>query len=868
MLGNSFKKMFGTRNEREIKRILPLMDKINAMEPAFEALSDEALREKTAEFQKRHAGGESLNALLPEAFAACREAAKRALGMRHFDVQLIGGWCMHQGAIAEMVTGEGKTLVATLAVYLNTLPNKGVHVVTVNDYLAKRDAQWVGPIYDALGLKVGFIQANMGSHARQRAYACDVTYGTNSEFGFDYLRDNMKVTRDLQVQRPLHFAVIDEVDSILIDEARTPLIITGSAEDESQQYAEACAVARQLKKDTHFEIKEKERQVILTEEGQDRCEELAGVNIFETIDTDWPHLIDQSLLALNLYKRDTHYVVKHGEVIIVDEFTGRLMDGRRWANGLHQAVEAKEGLKPKPETQTLATITYQNFFKLYERLAGMTGTAMTEAAEFWQIYKLDVFSVPTNRPLLRIEQQDLVYATEKEKLNSVIEEILRVNETGRPILVGTTTIEMSERLSGMLNRRGIEHVVLNAKHHEREAAIVAQAGQMGAVTIATNMAGRGTDIVLGEGIKERGGLHIIGTERHESRRIDNQLRGRSGRQGDPGSSQFFLSLEDDLMRIFAPEWVGKILTRLGLKDGEAIEAGMVTRAITKAQKKVEGRNFEIRKNLLEYDEVMDTQRKQIYKLRDALLDNDVDEQVRVIDDFLEQVVERKVDDAFGKGTLAGERDPEAMARWFRRRFGITCAASDLNPQDVDASFDFLLQAVRSAWKAREEELGTEEMRAVEHFLLMNAIDARWKDHLHAMDGLKTGIGLRGYGQIDPKVAYKVEGHKMFRIMLQGVREEVTDHLLRVRFSREAEQQLQERWSDAEAVAPPDGGTGVRASTGMSQPAEAGRTDDTPIGSNAGVPAAPIRRDTPKVGRNEPCPCGSGKKYKKCHGANE
>ncbi|MDF1700787.1 MAG: preprotein translocase subunit SecA, partial [Planctomycetota bacterium] len=564
MLQKALNAVFGSRNDRVIKQAMPIVESVNALEPAFEALSDEALRAKTDEFRGRVERGESLDHILPEAFAACREASKRALGMRHYDVQIIGGWCLHKGWIAEMITGEGKTLVATLACYLNALGGGSVHLVTVNDYLARRDAMGVTPVYEALGMKVGVIQSQMRSEERIPAYACEVTYGTNSEFGFDYLRDNMKATKDLQCQRNLTFAVVDEVDSILIDEARTPLIISGPADDDRGKYEEADKVARQLKPGADFEVKEKEHQCVLSDDGLTKAEAIAGIDFFEAGNTDWLHLLEQSLRAHNIYKRDKDYVVKDGEIIIVDEFTGRMMEGRRWSDGLHQAVEAKERIKPRPENQTLATITYQNYFKLYDKLAGMTGTAMTEAGEFWQIYKLDVVAIPTNRPLIRIEQEDEIYATEKEKFHAVVEEIVRVNDTGRPILVGTTSIEKSEWLSEMLGRRGIEHTVLNAKQHARESAIVADAGQEGVVTIATNMAGRGTDIVLGDTIAERGGLHIIGTERHESRRVDNQLRGRSGRQGDPGSSQFYLSLEDDLMRIFAPDWVAKFLTRMGL----------------------------------------------------------------------------------------------------------------------------------------------------------------------------------------------------------------------------------------------------------------------------------------------------------------
>jgi preprotein translocase subunit SecA len=856
MLQKVLNSVFGSRNDRVIKQSLPVVERVNSLEPAFQGLSDEQLRAKTDEFRKRLAAGETLDDILPEAFAACREAAKRTLGMRHFDVQVIGGWCLHQGWIAEMVTGEGKTLVATLAVYLNALAGRGCHLVTVNDYLARRDANWVGPVYEALGLTVGVIQAHMMSEERIPAYQCDVTYGTNSEFGFDYLRDNMKTTLELKCQRGLAFAVIDEVDSILIDEARTPLIISGPADEDRGKYEEADKVARQLKPGPDFEVKEKEHQCVLSEEGLEKAEQLAGVDFFEAGNSDWLHLLEQALRAHHIYKRDKDYVVKGGEIIIVDEFTGRLMEGRRWSDGLHQAVEAKERLKPRPENQTLATITYQNFFKLYDKIAGMTGTAMTEAGEFWQIYKLDVVAIPTNRPLIRDEYDDEIYATDKDKFHAVVEEIVRVHASGRPILVGTTSIERSEYLSGMLERRGVEHVVLNAKHHEREAQIVANAGQPGAVTIATNMAGRGTDILLGEGVKETGGLHIIGTERHESRRVDNQLRGRSGRQGDPGSSQFYLSLQDDLMRIFAPEWVARFLQRMGMKNGEAITHPMVTRAITRAQKKVEAHNFEIRKNLLEYDEVMDIQRKEVYGLRDRLLQGDDEHLREIIESFLDSVIGAHLDEFYGSDVPVDERDPDEPARWFRRHLGLEFSRKDVDLHDQDATHERMFQTAVAGWKRREAEVGQDEMRMLERFLLLNSIDTRWKDHLHAMDGLKTGIHLHGYAQQDPKVMYKIEGHAMFEEMLAAIREEVTLDLLKVRFSAEAQQQLGSIWEGASENAMPELGTGV-------QP---GASDGTPIGSTPEERPEPIRREHPKVGRNEPCPCGSGKKYKRCHGA--
>ncbi len=863
MLQKALNAMFGSRNDRVIKQAMPIVESVNALEPAFEALSDEALKAKTAEFKGRVQKGERLDKILPEAFAACREAAKRSLGMRHYDVQIVGGWCLHSGWVAEMVTGEGKTLVATLACYLNALTGKNVHLVTVNDYLARRDAAWVAPVYEALGMTVGVIQAQMHSEERIPAYECDVTYGTNSEFGFDYLRDNMKATKELKCQRGLHFAVIDEVDSILIDEARTPLIISGPAEDDRGKYEDADKVARQLKPGVDFEVKEKEHQCVLSDEGLEKAEQIAGVDFFEAGNTDWLHLLEQALRAHHIYTRDKDYVVNGGEIIIVDEHTGRMMEGRRWSDGLHQAVEAKERLKPRPENQTLATITYQNYFKLYDKIAGMTGTAMTEAGEFWQIYKLDVVAIPTNRPLIRIEQDDQIYATEKEKFQAVVEEIVRVHKTGRPILVGTTSIEKSERLSGMLDRRGIEHTVLNAKQHARESAIVENAGQPGIVTVATNMAGRGTDIVLGKGIKEKGGLHIVGTERHESRRIDNQLRGRSGRQGDPGSSQFFLSLEDDLMRIFAPDWVAKFLSRMGLGDGEAITHPMVTKAITRAQKKVEGRNFEIRKNLLDYDEVMDVQRKEVYGLRDRLLDLDDEYLEEVYDAFLVHVIEKHAGLFFNSVTPTGDRDPEELARWFRRHFGIACDAGEVDLQDENGTVDRLVKVARTGWQRRLDEIGKDDMRRLERFLLLDAIDTRWKDHLHAMDGLKTGIGLRGYAQQDPKIMYKIEGHRMFQEMLEAIREEVTDQFLKVRFSEEAEQQLGEVWEGASENAMPELSTGV---SGFDAAPQAGVTDGVPIGSTPDAKPEPIKRDEPKVGRNDPCPCGSGKKYKKCHGA--
>ncbi|MCC7136974.1 MAG: preprotein translocase subunit SecA [Planctomycetes bacterium] len=891
-IGDLLKGVFGSRNDRIVREILPVVARVNALEPRFEALSDEKLRATTPALRARLAAGETLDDLLPEAFAACREAAKRTIGLRHFDVQLIGGAVLHQGKIGEMVTGEGKTLVATSAVYLNALAGP-VHVVTVNDYLAKRDAEWMRPVYEALGVSVGAIQAWMMSRDRIPIYRGDIVYGTNSEFGFDYLRDNMKVSLEDQCQRELRYAVVDEVDSILIDEARTPLIISGPADEDQGLYEEADRIARRLKKGEDFEVKEKEHQCTLTDEGYEKAERLAGVSFFEGGVTDWPHLVETALRAHNIYQRDVDYVAMDGEIVIVDEFTGRLMQGRRWSDGLHQAVEAKEGIKPREENQTLATITYQNFFKLYKKLSGMTGTALTEAAEFWKIYHLDVVSIPTNRPLIRTTADDRIYRTEKEKFNAVVDEIVTVHKTGRPILVGTTSIEKSERVSSLLQRRGVAHAVLNAKQHEREASIVAEAGQDGKVTIATNMAGRGTDILLGPGISAKGGLHIVGTERHESRRIDNQLRGRAGRQGDPGSSQFFLSLEDDLMRKFAPEWVARFLGRLGLADGEEISHPMVTKAITRAQKKVEAYNFEIRKNLLEYDEVMDLQRKEVYGLRQSILAGDEARQREVVERMIRRVVADHADLLLGRDVDARERNPAELATWFRRHFGMDASDTDAGPTAADAK-EKLAKIALERWARRAEELGAEDLRRLERFLLLNSIDAKWKDHLRAMDGLKTGIGLRGYGQLDPKVEYKVEGHRMFSEMIQSIREEVTDLLFKVRLRTEDEQQLESRWGgadDAPPTPPPAAPPPVAPPRPAAPPPAPPRPAAAPAGgapmrsappppsafrdARAGAPVGsapqaqgPIRRDIPKVGRNDPCPCGSGKKYKKCHGEDE
>ena len=1142
--------LFGSSNARYLKRLEPRIEAINSLEPRYEAMTDAELRGQTEEFKRRLLAGETLDDLLIEAFAVCREAGRRFLSMRHYDVQLIGGMVLHSGNIAEMITGEGKTLVATLPVYLNALEGKGVHVITVNDYLARRDMEWMAPLYIGLGLTVGAIQSGMESDERQVSYACDITYGTNNEFGFDYLRDNMRMAargderfpRQMQQsQGRLNFAIVDEVDNILVDEARTPLIISGPAHDDVTKYARADKVARQLKADDHFEVQEKEHTVSLTESGVRQAEKLAGVESFYTAgNMEWPHLIDNALKAHYLYKLDVNYVVQQGDVVIVDEFTGRLMPGRQWSDGLHQAVEAKEGVRIKEESQTLATVTLQNFFKLYNKLGGMTGTAMTEANEFWKIYKLDVIAIPPNRKLQRTNHSDVIFRTEREKWVAVADEIERINRwdsinlkdntwitgkitsdsdkgiefelkgtkkteripaekiqtiqrKGLPILVGTVSIEKSERLASLLDKRGVDHQVLNAKQHEREADIVAQAGRLGAVTIATNMAGRGTDIILGgnaetmawaqlqhtyqtrldvpkdewdavitsiseresmksEGnkVREMGGLQIVGTERHESRRIDLQLRGRCGRQGDPGSSRFFLSLEDDLMRIFAGEWVKNILTRLGMQDGEAIESKMVTRRVEAAQKKVEERNFEIRKNLLEYDEVMDEQRKRVYGFRQRVLDgretegegeahDDRDGECRelileMVDRQIDQHIDAFLDRDYGAQAFSGwassqlsceldsadfrglspveairiaheqaarqaeaqifeaveenlpqsedERDwnwsalasfanarwklsvndrdlkrvgrndvaewlqqraSEAVAKadlsdgerflapdfgvvtarsWTDWRFGIELQDSDLNEiagnePDAEAFKGIVREKAREAYQRREIEYpvlvglahftgrqddGSKkvdrdglltwardrfdssieeaslsvtsldqlketlnaastrrhkqplsprtEMQRMERAVLLQILDNAWKDHLLAMDHLRSSVGLRGYAQVDPKVEYKREGMRTFDLMWSGIDERVIDIVYRI--EQVEEDALRSTWQETAAIH-----EDTPSAAQLEQPKRSFSD-----GSEAG-PIQPIRNSGQKVGRNDPCPCGSGKKYKNC-----
>ncbi|MCE9594454.1 MAG: preprotein translocase subunit SecA [Planctomycetes bacterium] len=954
--GRTLKNLFGSRNERVVRAIEPLVAEITGLEAWAKALPTEAFKEHTARWKQEIAEEKTtLDDVLPKAFALVREASRRTLGLRHFDVQLVGGIVLHRGAIAEMMTGEGKTLVATLPLYLNCLQGKPVYLVTVNDYLARRDCAWMKPIYDFLGVTSGSIQSTMGPIERQPIYASDIVYGTNNEFGFDYLRDNMKLRVQEQVQRHLHYAIVDEVDSILIDEARTPLIISGPAEQSSDKYRIANVVAQQLEREKHYEVKEKERQATLLEAGIEEAEKLVGIPSFYTPgNEEWPHFIENALRAKELYVLDREYVVEDDgqggkEVVIVDEFTGRKMVGRRWSDGLHQAVETKEGLPPRQENQTLATITFQNYFRLFGKLAGMTGTAITEANEFHKIYALDVVSIPTNVQVARKDHNDVVYRTEPEKWKSIADEIAKVHANGQPLLIGTTSVEKSEKLSAILTKRGIKHEVLNAKNHEREANIIARAGERGAVTVATNMAGRGTDIKLGgnfewrlrarlaeanlrEGDPEHlaeidrireslraecqrdeaevlkcGGLYVLGTERHEARRIDNQLRGRSGRQGNVGTSRFYLSLEDDLMRRFYKDWVKNAMERLGMTEGQEIESRMVSRAIEKAQRKVEDYNFEIRKSLLEYDEVMDKQRKTIYSVRQEVLQS-VGLRAKA-EDFIASAIKR-----------AGElfkNDEPGFQGWFHRTFGLEC------PPDVAAAVTAKLpnaepatKLVTAAYDKRETEFGAELMRRIEQYVLLNTIDAKWKDHLYAIDSLKTGIGLRGYGQVDPKNEYKREGYALFQSLQSTVEDDVASVLMRIQVHRPPPPGEASAESGQSSSTPPNA---ANAANGANAP-----TPGTPLPERRATPmqelgpakdaaprvAPPPRRPTSqavpvssafdleatrrrqeamrqaalqrqqastgvrpqtkapaiKVDRNDPCPCGSGKKYKKCHGA--
>ena len=969
-------KVIGTANDRELKRIRPLIAEINSKEPDVQRLSDEELRAKTAEFRQRVENGESVEDLLPEAFAVVREAGKRTLNMRHFDVQLIGGIVLHRGKIAEMKTGEGTTLVATLPAYLNALQGKGVHVVTVNDYLARRDSEWMGRIYRFLGMSVGVIQHELNDQERQVAYKCDITYGTNNEFGFDYLRDNMKFDLGHYVQRGHHYAIVDEVDSILIDEARTPLIISGPAEESTDLYYEVDRIIpkltpgavtqgnvkaeerEELEKTGDYIVDEKHKTVSLTETGMAKAEKMLAHRLqpgglYDPINMPLLHHVNQALRAHTLFRLDVDYMIKDGQVVIVDEFTGRLMPGRRWSDGLHQAVEAKEKVKIERENQTLATVTFQNYFRKYAKLAGMTGTADTEAEEFAKIYKLDVMVAPTNRPLRRVEEPDAVYRTEKEKYEAIVADIIEKQQQGRPVLVGTVSIEKSERLAKLLKLRGIKHVVLNAKFHAQEAEIVAQAGRKGAVTIATNMAGRGTDILLGgnpefmarqqtladqiadklpkgqekfvddeefvyfyhldnfyrvprhayerifqafkkqtdaehDDVVTLGGLHIIGTERHEARRIDNQLRGRAGRQGDPGSSRFYLSLEDDLMRIFGSNRISGLMQRLGMEEGVPIEHKMVTNAIARAQKQVEAQNFSVRKHLLEYDDVMNKQRESVYSLRRELLEGGVhltEEETVDTREYLitlaEEMLDSTVQQYAGDDVDPEERDLPALKQAVAEIYGVD--AAELDTVDIDglsaeATSDALWPLILRKYEAKEAVIPTEILRRVERDIMLQIVDSQWKDHLYSLDHLKEGIGLRGYGQKDPLVEYKKESFALFSAMKDRIEEEIVRYLWRLTpvvgagpggtagddagllgLPQPKPRRPPKLTMSAHAPAPsPFGAIGGSASAVAESPRPARTGGDDVVKQ--------VRRDEPKVGRNDPCPCGSGKKFKKCHGA--
>ena len=922
MVGTILQKIFGTKSEREIRKMRPIVARINELEEEFEKYTGQQLRDKTFEWKRkidqireeaesqgknedeiRKLENQFLDEILPEAFAVVREASKRTLGMRHFDVQLIGGIVLHQGKIAEMKTGEGKTLVATLPVYLNALTGRGVHVVTVNDYLAKRDAEWMGRIYRFLGLTVGVIVSDLDNTERKKAYAADVTYGTNNEFGFDYLRDNMKYRLEDYVQRELNYAIVDEVDSILIDEARTPLIISGPSEESTELYYKIDSIIPLLKKDVHYEVDEEHNTAYLTEDGVKKVEELLGMdNLYAPGNVDIVHHVNQALKAHTLFLRDRDYIVKDGKVIIVDEFTGRLMPGRRWSDGLHQAIEAKEKVKIESENQTLATITFQNYFRMYNKLAGMTGTAATEAEEFYQIYGLEVIVVPTNKPMIRKDYPDVIYRTEKEKFNAVVEEIEYLHKQGRPVLVGTTSIEKSEYLSKLLRRKKIPHNVLNAKHHEREAEIVAQAGRLGMVTIATNMAGRGTDIILGgnpdmlakvelkkrgidpalvktylpkdelseeereatelyeelyekfkeetdkehEKVVELGGLHIIGTERHESRRIDNQLRGRAGRQGDPGSSRFYLSLEDDLLRIFGGERIAKIMDRLGMEEGEPIQHKMISKAIENAQKRVESQNFEIRKNLLEYDNVMNEQRTVVYNERRKILEGK--EVIESLQSSIEDIIEELIEAFIPRKSRPDEWDIKGLIEEYKRIFNIEPPFQDFNSGDFerDDVKEVLLSNALSAFEEKRKLIGDDGIIQLGRYIMLTTLDNLWKDHLLIMDHLREGIGLRGYGQRDPLVEYKKEAFELFQQMIWRFKEQTMEKLYRVQIKQpEAVTELKIPIRQRRVMYQHGGSTGATSSGEAAKP-------------------TPIRKDKREIGRNDPCWCGSGKKYKNCH----
>lgn len=846
MIGKILTKVFGSKNDRVLKQIRPLVSRINDFEASIEPLDDGALAAKTIEFKGRIEKGETLDALLPEAFAVMREAGRRVLGERHYDVQLVGGIILHQGQIAEMKTGEGKTLTSTLPVYLNGLSGKGVHVVTVNDYLAARDAEWMGQVYNFLGMSYGKIIHGLDDAERRTAYGADITYGTNNEFGFDYLRDNMKFDLRDFCQRGFNFAIVDEVDSILIDEARTPLIISGPAEMSTEMYGQVDKVIPRFKVEEHYTVDEKARQVSLTEEGVALGEDLLGVdNLYDPINIEQLHHLNQSLKAHVLFQRDVDYIVHGGHVVIVDEFTGRTMEGRRYSDGLHQALEAKEGVKVEQENQTLASITFQNYFRMYDKLAGMTGTADTEAPEFKKIYDLNVVIMPTNQPMVRDDYADVIYKNEAAKYRAIVQEIKDMHKIGRPVLVGTISIDVSEKISNMLKKDKVDHEVLNAKQHAREAEIIASAGHLGKVTIATNMAGRGTDIKLGEGVIEKGGLHIIGTSRHESRRIDNQLRGRAGRQGDPGSSRFYLSLEDDLLRIFGSDRVAGMMDKLGMEEDEPIEHGMISRAIENAQRKVEGHNFDIRKHLLEYDDVMNKQREIVYRQRfEVLKGKDVSE---VVQDMMQDQIQSLAEELYSDRTDSIDWDWDGVAARLQETFHIQPnwdkdACKDLT---LDGLTELIASVVAEKYKEQEDHNGVETQRQLEKLILLQIVDSHWKDHLLSMDHLKEGIGLRGYGQKNPLNEYKREGFELFNRLMETVKAQVVSNLMRVRVVQQEDvermEEEQRRRRELE--------------TQKMQVKGAGDNDDQSF--------QPTKND--KIGRNTSCPCGSGQKYKKCCG---
>lgn len=833
MLG-LLKKMLGDPSEKELRKLQKVVDQINNLEQDISALSDTQLQEKTPQLKARLEEGESLDDILPEAYAVCREASKRTLHMRHFDVQLLGGIILHKGEIAEMKTGEGKTLVATLPVYLNALSGKGVHIITVNEYLARRDSETLGQLYNFLGLTVGLNAHGLSADEKREAYEADITYGTNNEFGFDYLRDNMVIYKEQMTQRPLNFGIVDEVDSILIDEARTPLIISGQAQKSTQYYQAAARFATGLREEEHYTIDEKARNVMLTDEGVSKAESDFGVeNLFDHANVTLNHHITQALKAKVLMKRDVDYVVENGEVVIVDEFTGRLMQGRRYSDGLHQSIEAKEGLEVQRESMTLATITFQNYFRMYNKLAGMTGTAKTEEEEFRKIYGLDVFVIPTNKPMIREDMPDVVYKTEASKYRATIEEIVVRHQKGQPVLVGTISIENSELLSDQLTKRGVPHQVLNAKHHAQEAQIISQAGQHGGVTIATNMAGRGTDIVLGEGVSQIGGLHILGTERHDARRIDNQLRGRSGRQGDPGSSHFFLSLEDELMRRFGSENIMGMMDKLGMEEDQPIESKMITRAVEQAQKRVEGQNFDARRWVLQYDDVMNQQREIIYKQRREVLER---ESLReIVETMIKSVIDRTVALHTPESEVPEEWDLKAIVDYANGTFFYegTITEKDLKGKESEEMIELFHTKLEGIYQQREDDVGPEIMREFEKVVVLRAVDSKWMDHIDAMDQLRQGIHLRAYAQTNPLQAYQFEGFEMFQVMIEAIEEEVATYILKAQITSNVQRQ---KIAEGEAVIP----NGEKAKK------------------------QPIRR-VEKVGRNQPCPCGSGKKYKQCCG---